>query len=408
MSKALPGTIAMINRLILFLLLASCFACRVCRADQFFLTSGGRIEGELLNPEESPRQAYVVHTGAGKLTLKSGQVDRVILKSDAEKNYEKFVASLPDTAVAHWDTALRCEKANLKKQREYHLEQVIRLDPNHEKARHALGYSRVEGQWARADDVMKQKGYVRYGNAWRLPQEIELDIAADAQEKQTAEWRKNLKRWREWVVRNRERAIDGRTQILQIRDPLATEALIECLTRDKEPQLVRLLYVEPLAEIGSAEALITLVNLVLRDRDAKVRETCLEKIVRSGSKAAVREFSRALKDDDNIVVNRAGSALGQMSDRDATSALIEALNTEHKITIGGSGITPTFTGDGGGGLSMGGGPKVVKQTMSNEPVRRALVIMYPGVNFAFDEARWRAWYIEQNAPKMNVDLRRGK
>jgi hypothetical protein len=255
---------------------------------------------------------------------------------------------------------------------------------------------------------MRQKGYVRYGNAWRLPQEIELDAAAEAQEKQTVEWRKNLKRWSGWVVRSRDRALDGRNEILRIRDPLAAEALIESLTRDKEPQQIRLLCLEPLAAIGGPEALKTFVELVLKDRDAKVRESCLDHLVKSGSKAAVRQFVKALKDDDNIIVNRAAVALGQMNDHEATSALIDALITEHKQLVGSGGLTPTFTGDGGGGLSMGGGPKVVKQKVSNEPVLRALSIMYPGTNFGFDQVRWRSWYIEQNAPRVNVNLRRDK
>ena len=375
-------------------------------ADLFYLTSGGRVEGELANPDESPRQAYVVNTNAGKLTLKGNQVDRVIVKSEAEKRYDAFVATLPDTAEAHWDTAVRCEKAGLKQQREYHLEQVIRLEPTHEKARHALGYSRVDGQWVRADEVMRKKGYVRHGNAWRLPQEVELAVAAEAQEKQTVEWRRNLKRWRDWVVKNRDRAIDGRHEIMRIRDPLATEALVEGLIRDKEPQIVRLLYIEPLAEIGGGEALQAFVKIVLEDRDAKVRERCLEKLAKSGSKAAVRQFAKALKHDENYIVNRAAVALEEMNDREATSALIDALITEHKQLVGSGGLTPTFNGDGGGSFSAGGGPKMVKTTVQNQPVLRTLSAMYPGTNFGFDQARWRNWYIDQKAPKTNVNLRR--
>jgi hypothetical protein len=395
------------HSLLLLGLLPSLFVARSAKSDLFYLTSGGRVEGELLNPNESPRQAYVVNTESGKVTLKSTQVDRVILKSDAEKRYDEFAAKLPDTPDAHWDAATRCEKAGLKKQREFHLEQVVRLDPNHEKARHALGYSRVDGQWVRVDEMMKQRGYVRFGNAWRLPQEIELEIKAEDQEKQTIEWRKNLKRWRDWVLKNRDRALDGQNEIQRIRDPLATEALIEGLTREKEPQVIRLMYIEPLAEIGGVAALKTFVELVLTDRDAKVRERCLEKLEKSASKAAVRQFMKALKDDDNLIVNRAGAALGQLGDREATLALIDALITEHKQVVGSGGITPTFTGDGGGGLNMGSGPKVVKTKVTNEPVLRALSTMHPGTNFGFDQARWRGWFVDQNKPKTNVNLRRG-
>ncbi|MFH1268203.1 MAG: hypothetical protein ABIK89_20990 [Planctomycetota bacterium] len=40
------------------------------RGEVFVLASGGRVEGELLNPDESPRQSYVVKTQAGvEITL---------------------------------------------------------------------------------------------------------------------------------------------------------------------------------------------------------------------------------------------------------------------------------------------------------------------------------------------------
>lgn len=397
----------MMYRLFLSIVCISCLSASRARADVFYLTSGGRVEGELLNPDESPRKTYLVQIpDGGKLKLANTQIERVVVKSEAEKSYETFVATLPDTVDAHWDTAQRCEKAGLAAQRDFHLEQVLRLDPIHEQARHALGYSRVEGKWVRPDEVMRQKGYVRYGNAWRLPQEIELDAAAEAQEKQTVEWRKKLKMWREWLVKNRERAVDGRNEITRIRDPLAVAALVEALTRDKELQPIRLLYIEPLAEIGGPEALATFVRLVLEDRDAEVRQRCLDRLAKSGSKSAVRQFIKALKHDDNIVVQRAAVALERMNDAEATLPLIEALITEHKQIVGGNSLNPTFSGDGGAGLSMGGGPKVVKKKVQNEAVRRALSTIHPGVNFGFDQPRWRAWYIDQNKPKTSVSLRR--
>jgi hypothetical protein len=313
---------------------------------------------------------------------------------------------MPDTLAAHLDAARRCEKAGLQNYREYHLQQVLRFDPNHEDARHSLGYSRVDGEWFRADDFMRSKGYVRHNGVWRLPQEVALREAADAEEEASVEWRKKIKMWRDWVIKGRDRASDGHAEILHIRDPLAVSALIESLTRDNEPPALRLLYLEPLGEIGGGSVLATFVSLVLHDPQADVREACLDRLAKSGSKAAVRQFIKALKHPENLIVRRAAAALERMNDTEATLPLIEALITEHKKIIGGGQMSAGFSNTGMQGLTMGGRPKPIVILFENEPVLRALTTMHVGVNFGFDKKRWKDWFIDQNRPKTIVSLRR--
>jgi hypothetical protein len=89
-----------------------------------------------------------------------------------------------------------------------------------------------------------------------------------------------------------------------------------------------------------------------------------------------------------------------------TPELIEALTTKHKQTVGSGGsITPSFSGDGGAGLSMGGGPKVVVNELQNNAVLAALTALYPGVGFGYDKALWKRWYAASQTPRV-VDLRR--
>jgi hypothetical protein len=384
----------------------------IARADVLFLNHGGRVEGELLNPEQSPRQNYLVQTPDGvKLTVPAAQVDRVVVKSDAVRKYETLLAKLPDTPEAHLDFAERCGKANLNEQRQFHLEQVLRLDPNHEAARHQLGYSRVDGKWTKPSETMEAKGYIRAGGAWRLPQELELDAAADEHDQKVSRWRKDFKIWRDWIVKGRDpqKVIQGEQSYRAVHDPLAAEALAELLTREKEPPALRLLYVDVLGQINATASLVTLVRLAVEDRDPAIRERCLDKLAKAQSKAAVRQFMKGLKHEDNVIVNRAAVALDRMKDPEATPALIDALITTHKLVEGGgSGISPTFTPEGGGGLSMGGGQKVVKKQFKNETVLRTLTVLNPGVNLGFDQVSWKAWYASQNKPQTIVSLRRSE
>jgi hypothetical protein len=57
---------------------------------------------------------------------------------------------------------------------------------------------------------------------------------------------------------------------------------------------------------------------------------------------------------------------------------------------------------------MGGGPKVVKRKLKNEPVLRTLTALNPGVNLGFDQSSWRKWYKDQHKPKAIVSLRRSE
>ena len=150
-------------------------AVRTAPAEVFVLTGGGRVVGELVNRDESPRQQYVVQVADGaKVTLDAAQVQQVLRPRPEEAEYERIRPTYADTAAAQWELAQWCREHKLTKQREVHLQRVIELDPNHAEARHALGYSQLDGQWVTRDEVMTQRGYVKYKGQWKLPQEKEL------------------------------------------------------------------------------------------------------------------------------------------------------------------------------------------------------------------------------------------
>jgi hypothetical protein len=377
----------------------------VAQADVFVLANGGRIEGAWLNPDESPRTSYQVETTfGGRLTIDKNQVERVVVKSEAERSYEAFLPKVPDTAAGHWDAAQRCQKADLDEQRDFHLQQVLRHEPDHAEARKALGYHQADGRWTRQEDVMTQRGWVRQGGAWRLPQEIELEKLANQQTQVTVEWRKKLRLWSEWIVKGRGKGPEGEAAIRAIREPEAAEALAEMLCDQKQPRPLRLLYLEILAQFPGLTTEAACTRVAIDDPDTAVSDRCLELLSERKSQYALRAFIALLKHTKNPVVHRAAYGLARLQDPAATLPLIDALITEHKDVEGGGGINPTFSNQGSG-LSMGGGPKVVKRKLQNEPVLGALTTLYPGMNFQFDQAAWRRWYAEQSAPAI-VSLRR--
>jgi hypothetical protein len=123
-------------------------------------------------------------------------------------------------------------------------------------------------------------------------------------------------------------------------------------------------------------------------------------------------YIQALKSRDNVRINRAAFCLGKLKDRTAISPLIDALKTQHKFVEQGANpgqMSTTFgsgPGMGGGGLSIGGKPKVYKVWLENQEVLSALTALTDNTaHFQFDQKAWKTWYAAQRKPAM-IDARR--
>ncbi|MGA2797171.1 MAG: HEAT repeat domain-containing protein [Thermoguttaceae bacterium] len=392
--------------LILVLVLNAGYACR---AEVFVLANGGRISGELVNRQESPRKQYVVKVaGEGQITLAASQVEQVLKRRSEEDEYERIRPAYPDTIEGQWALAEWCRQKHLPLERETHLKRMIELDPNQIDARRALGYVQVDGQWTTQDELMIERGYKLYKNHWLLPQQIELLESKAKLENARQEWFQNIKRWRGWLGTDRDS--QARENFGNITDPMAVKALLVNL-RDDASIPARLIYVEALAKINSPDAAMGLAVAAIEDRAEEVRQTCLDRLQTEKRPDVVTYFVSKLRAKDNPTVNLAGIALGRMKDPSSIGPLIDALVTTHKFKIpkaGGDGAMSTTFGNGpggkGGGMSMGGGPTIISKQFANQPVLDALAAI-TGQNFTFDQSAWRRWYAAQKKTE-TIDPRR--
>ena len=110
------------------------------RAETIVLANGTQLTGHVLSSEPGPNEPYVIQLdGGGKITLTAAQVQQVLPDNPKQTEYRQRLASLADTPAAHWEMAEWCRGQQLKDLREAHLQHVLRLDPEHADARHALG-----------------------------------------------------------------------------------------------------------------------------------------------------------------------------------------------------------------------------------------------------------------------------
>lgn len=380
------------------------------RADVIELTSGGQLEGKIIQPVDGDKSAFIIDlAGGGRVTIPRSEVTRVDATNDAEAEYQKLARSSPDTVEAHWKLAEWCRQHKLTGFGQRHLERILELNPNHAEARAALGFRQKDGKWMNRDDVMASRGLVMYEGKYVTPQHVELMQRQKEVRTTQADWTKRVEQLRRWLTGKRQdQAAQAHTEILAIQDPAAADAVVKMLRSESDPAL-RQLWLEVAARLNSRIAVDALVDLSLNDEDDDFRHLCVEYLIKSGRPGIATPYVRALTNKANEIVNRAGVALGQIRDRDSIGALIDALITKHKFKA--SDVNPdqhsyTFSKDGGGGFSFGGGgPQYVTQAMRNRDVLDALLTMSGGVNFEYDQEQWRGWLAAQ-AKANAVDVRR--
>lgn len=377
--------------------------------ETFLLSGGGKIEGRLINAAETPRETYVIRTQqGGTITLIKAQVLQVMTKSPAEIEYDALLPRVTNDAEAHWKMAEWCRKHDgMERQRDFHMQRVIELDPEHDGARRGLGYTQMEGKWVKPDEHMEALGYVRHNGGWRTLNEVALETAKKERDQTAKDWKAKIGRWVKAL--DQRRGAEALQELKGVRDPVAAIALGELL-RQEGDVAVRKLYVDMLSRLPPGAATGPLVSAALNDNDDQVRDLAVRQLGIWGLPAPaglVQALGGGRSRDDTTLINRAGVALAHIQDPETILPLIDALTTHKKTVIqSGSpgGIGASF-GTGGSGLSSGSSQKVIEQDVENQGVLGALLQMSGGDNYRFDRNAWRRWYAEKAAPK-RVNLRR--
>lgn len=413
------------RRTLLLALAAWTAVCAVehqAAAESFLLKSGGRIEGDYLNPKRNASEPYLIRTAEGvRLSLAKELVAKVVVKTDVEREYERLRPKVAETAAAHWEMAQWCREAGLRAQREFHLQKVIEHDPDHEMAHLALGHQRFGGKWHNPDEYMKSQGYLKHQGVWRTRQDVEIALAREELDEAVIEWRQRIRIWRSWLGKKRD--AEAVANFKGIEDPLAAPVLIDILDQKNASRELRLLAIEVLAGLPNHPGEGAFIKHAMIDGDKGIRDACLDELIRMESKSAVHQCLALIKDEKATptVIHRAATALGRLGDKIATATLIDSLVTIHETVevpggqTSGGGLGPISSSFGSdpanpasGGFSAGAPkPVKVKREFQSDAVLTALTTLHPGVNFGFNETAWKKWYVQTHEPPQ-VNLRRSE
>jgi len=399
------------------------------RGDVLQLHSGGRLAGEVqgdVRPKQPGSAATVsVKTLSGATVTVAGEaIESVKRRKLAHEEYDRRAAETPETIDDQWALAEWCRQNGLSAERRTHLRRVIALDTNHAAARKGLGYTRHGGEWMTHEQLMTSRGLVKHKGKWVLPQEIAFIEQAAAETEAEKHWYKSVRKWFGWITSDDvNRQVEGLAELRRLRDATAAPAVIRTFQKARGEPL-RLLLVELLGNIEGARSFQGLIELSLFDDLDQVREAALRGVKLRGAGPALPTYLKALRNENNRLVNRAGKALGQLGDDTVVDPLIEALVTRHqyKVRVPANmvGTTPdgrmvqaidpsllppeiaqqlatgqlpygvAFDNSSSVGLKQAMRQVVVKQDEKNSAVLESLTLL-TNENYGFDEAAWRRW-----------------
>jgi hypothetical protein len=409
--------------------LAACFWAGSLSADESLLlqrielANGSTIFGKAREVEEDKQTYYLIELPAGEiLKLRRNQVKHVINPPPAAAEYLKKLGTLADTVEAHWEMQQWCLENQLPRQREYHLMQVIRLDPDYTMARKLLGYIAPEGVWIHEDHFYQSHGYVKDSRGkYRMPAGIQLSENKDNVDKQVKDWSVRIRS----VIKQYYKRGDASVlnELTAIRDPAATsglrDALEEELAKSPRNEALQRLLIQSIGQIESYSAQNALVAIAMKpleflangsttpesERYAReIREHCIRMLKQphfdqDAVVNSVLPFLRPKPETPVYQVHLAAAIVGEMGDKSAIPWLIDGLVTSHKQVLGGPGGNMSVSqGTGGQGLSMGSNkPKFVMVPVQNQAALDALRIMSRSMtgsrDYGFDQLGWLNWYI---------------
>jgi len=339
------------------------------------------------------------------------------------EQYETRARATEGTVAAQWDLAEWCRKNRLSKQRAACLRRIIALDPNHKKARYALGYIRHDDKWTTRDEIMRSQGYVKYKGRYVTPQELELLQKTQAELDSERKWFRKVRLWRGWLTgRNAKRRQAGLAELQKLDDPDAVAALALNFSKHKDARL-RGLYVSILSRLTGDKPVAALVRQSLLDDDKQIRAASLDAISPGKNDVAMPLYAQALRNKNNAVVRRAGRGLERVGDRHVVPNLIAALVTTHRyrIRVPDKSGTISFGADGSFGSSgltlppqveamlrtgqlpygviirpsFDGPPRKTRVVTVNYTHKNAEVLAalrrITGQSFGYDQRTWRLW-----------------
>ncbi len=382
--------------------------------DTIRLKSGQEIRAKFLSESSEEGKPHVLFQTPDGATWKlpmGGVVAKVLRADPEEYEYAEMLKSLEDTPQAHWAmynwlSRQTSRKSTFRRQREYHLERIVALDPTDERAFRLLNYVEVNGRWINEPILYEHHGYTKWQGKWMPVLMAELKRSQEREESRIGELAIALQRWKRYVL-GKEPPAEAQKKLLELVVP-ETLALVDRMISDEDDPQIRRLYVDAIGRIGTPHARNLLIKYAILDGAAMVRERAASLLVQPhyNPYQATTVAAAYLAHPSNEIVVRAAKLIRQIGADNAVFYLKDVVVTKHVVATGSDPgrTSASFSPDGSlNSFGVGGGPSKKIVEIQNRDVLAALREL-TGVDFGYDMEKWKQWYV-QNYTVQESDLR---
>ena len=375
---------------------------------QVILKSGGTLHGQIKsgkNPDNGRSYVTVLKEDGSLITLDQSRLVRKVellnsITVEYQRQAEKASSVEDHRRVLNWCLEQPRGKRVFESEIEIHAQHIIKSLPDDEQARKALGFEREDGSWIQKDQFFGEHGYTRDGTSWTPIRAVQIEARQEEADDRIAERRSALRKWLRAARRNDASADELTKALIDFCDDYALPVVESAAKREKNAD-IRALMLEGIGNVPGTSAMRKLVGFAMEDPNEFVRERALTLLGQPhyDAQAASRAFAEFFASKSNADIQLAAQAIGELGGTSMIGELIEVLVTTHTEknpnALAPGRMNPTFTSDGGAGLSTGGGPQTITTTRRNDRVLNALKVLTEQ-NLDFNVDRWREWNIMSN------------
>jgi len=380
--------------------LVTCLYQSPASADVFHLQNGGEIEGQLRGETDTH---YQVRTFVGEIEIEKADVTKYAPGPSIFDDYDRHLALLSNTADDLVELANWCGENGLSKERRAHLDQALRLDPDHAEARAALGYTRVGNLWIESQKVLETQTQREHAAA-QAQREAERE-----QQRQFAAMKYQLRDLEKKYFVGSTREPDlGEAELVSfsLHHPLAMSAMFEYL-KGRSSLLMRARIVKVFANSPDPQTTLYIAYAALKDPARKIRQYAINELITRDIKEVVRILAAALDINSEVVKMRTANLLSKLDGRSAIPALIDNLVGKQKKRV--EYVWQVIYGyeilwwydDTAFLVQSPEHPLAYDMRYRREDAAvyrhalRAALRDLTGEDFGFDQQAWRAWYKKQ-------------
>lgn len=382
--------------------------------DIVHLRNGNDFEVRLIDQTETDNRKFVIfETESGSIVkLDQKFVSAVLPADEDQKRYVQMRDDLPQTAEANWEIIDWCKsqrrgRTKFKDQIQYHLENIIALEPNDRKARQLLGYEDFNGQWSLKELRYQKYGYVRHKSNWAPKLVAQLENRADQIDAQRGSVKEQFSKWTRELNLSRLSKDELERMLFDIVTPESANFVFEQGGKKKDqPAVLRKMYVEAFGRTPSLVSAGALVYFCVTDVDGEIRERALTLLLQpefDQDFAMRRAIDEYLANKNFTYSQRAAILIRNLAQvpganpREVLMPLVDSLVSVREVPRPGAiqqgRMNLGFDSNGGTSFTTGGGPQTIKKEVSNEQSLIALK-QITGEDFGYNESLWSNFFVE--------------